>query len=971
MDRFVNYELMEERMIEDVHAKGYVLRHVKSGARVVVLSNDDDNKVFSIGFRTTPMEDTGVPHILEHSVLCGSKLFPVKDPFIELAKGSLNTFLNAMTYPDKTLYPIASYNDKDFRNLMHIYMDAVFYPNITLHDKSFRQEGWHYELESLDAPLEINGVVYNEMKGAYSSGDEILQAKITQTLFPDNTYGHDSGGDPWTIPELTYEHYLDFYHTYYHPSNCYIYLYGDMDVEERLAWMDREYLSHFDTLDVDSHVQPQTPFARMKDVSVEIPITEEEKENRSAILSYNKVVEDILDSRLYYAFDTLSYVLANAPGAPVKQALLDAGIGQDVYCSYYGEMLQPYMQFVAKNADTEDKTRFVEVIEATLKKVAEEGIDKEALLGSINMAEFKFREADYGQFPKGLMYGLLSYESWIYDETRPFLHLECLDTFRFLRQMVETDYFEQLIRKYLIDNPHGAVVTAVPKKGLADRNEKKLEAELRKKKESFSQKELEQIIADTKELSEYQETEDTKEALASIPVLHRSDLRKEALPFRNEVMETDHIQTILHDYETNGIDYVTFLFDVNDTNKEELPYLGLLQNILGYVDTENYSYREFANKSNMITGGIESVYAIYPILDEKNKVDVRFEVRLRALSDKLKPSLQLVQEMMFTSKMTDTKRLKEIISQTKSRMQERLSAAGHLTASTRALSGISSAASYQDMTSGVGYYKAVCAMEQLLESNAGEAVSKLEALIQRIFVKERMRVSYTNTGESFEKDLPALKEFLALIPKGEGSVGEVQPKLTKKKEGFIDASQIQYVAKGGNFVQKGYSYSGYLAVLMTILEYDYLWTNVRVMGGAYGCMNTFRRNGDTYFTSYRDPNLAETIEVYDKIPEYLRNFQATEEEMTKYIVGTFGAMDIPLTASQKGFRSMSAFLQHLTYEEVQKERDEILGTSREDIAAQADLVASVLEEDVLCVVGNENAIKDNSSLFEVVSGLTE
>ena len=435
------YEIIEVRKIADIESMGYILRHKKSGARVCVISNEDDNKVFSIGFRTPPEDETGVPHIIEHTTLCGSDKFPVKDPFIELAKGSLNTFLNAMTYPEKTLYPVASYNERDFKNLMEVYLDAVFHPNITKYKEIFMQEGWHYELESENAPLTINGVVYNEMKGAYSSPDEVLETAIMEALFPDNTYSKNSGGNPEKIPELTYENYLAFYHKYYHPCNSYIYLYGDMDIEERLTWLDEEYLSHYDANEVEVHsqIQLQKPFDAVVSERRTYPITEDEPEEKHTYLSYNKVVGTVLDRELYQAFSVLDYVLVSAPGAPVRQALIDAGIGEDVYGSFEDGMLQPMFSIVAKNADESDQTRFVQIIEETLQKLVKEGLNQDSLLAGINSAEFRFREADYGQFPKGLLYGLQCMESWLFDDTKPFIHLEFLIRYSFYASRSKPD----------------------------------------------------------------------------------------------------------------------------------------------------------------------------------------------------------------------------------------------------------------------------------------------------------------------------------------------------------------------------------------------------------------------------------------------------------------------------------------------------------------------------------------------------
>ncbi|MBR4027425.1 MAG: insulinase family protein, partial [Lachnospiraceae bacterium] len=400
------YELQKEQQLHDIHAQGYILRHKKSGARICLISNDDDNKVFYIGFRTPPEDETGVPHIIEHTVLCGSEKFPVKDPFVELVKGSLNTFLNAMTYPDKTIYPIASYNDKDFKNLMDVYMDAVLHPNILKYEEIFKQEGWHYELEEKDAPLTINGVVYNEMKGAYSSPDEMLQNEIYRSLFPHNTYSKDSGGNPNHIPELTYEYYLNFYKKYYHPSNSYIYLYGDFDIKERLEWLDKEYLCHYEQMQVDSEIAYEQPFDKVTYVTSKYPIASDDTEENNSYFAYNKVIGTSLDKTLYQAFDILDYALVSAPGAPVRQALIDAGIGQDVYGAFESGVYQPVFSIYAKNANACDKERFVTIIEDTLKQIVKEGVKESSILASINSTEFRFREADFGSFPKGLLYGL-------------------------------------------------------------------------------------------------------------------------------------------------------------------------------------------------------------------------------------------------------------------------------------------------------------------------------------------------------------------------------------------------------------------------------------------------------------------------------------------------------------------------------------------------------------------------------------
>ena len=963
------YEIVEERPIEDIASYGYILRHKKSGARVCVIANDDDNKVFSIGFRTPPEDETGVPHIIEHTTLCGSDKFPVKDPFMELAKGSLNTFLNAMTYPEKTLYPIASYNDQDFKNLMDVYLDAVFHPNITKYQEIFMQEGWHYELESEDAPLIINGVVYNEMKGAYSSPDEVLETAIEAALFPDNTYSKNSGGNPDHIPELTYEAYLEFYHKYYHPCNSYIYLYGDMDVEERLDWMDRNYLSQFGPAEIDSSIEKQKPFDEIRYVETEYPITDDDPEENNTYLSYNKVVADVLNRELYQAFSVLDYVLVSAPGAPVRQALIDAGIGQDVYGSFEDGMLQPFFSIVAKNANKEEQERFVTIIEETLRKLVKEGLNQDALLAGINSAEFRFREADYGQFPKGLLYGLQCMESWLFDDTKPFIHLECLDTLQFLREQMNTGYFEKLIQKYLLDNTHGAVVTVVPTKGLNKVREDALAEKLAAYKATLSPEEIEKLVEQTHHLHQYQEEPSADEDLRKIPMLGRKDMRKEAMPFHNEEMQAGNILVVMHEIATNGIDYMTLMFECGDISQEDVPYLGLLKSLLGYVNTSNYGYADLANAINIYTGGISSGISVYPDLQKTGSVCVKYEVRVKVLENNLKDAMALVDEILTTSDLEDIKRLGEIIAQVKSRLQVNLSSSGNVVAAMRALSYQSRYAFYQDATLGIAYYKLIQKLDEQMKTNPKQVVDKLKALAAKVLVQNRLLVSFTGTKAAYEKAQPLFVQYFGRLPEGTQAGDMATIRLSKKNEGFTDASQIQYVARGGNFKNHGYTYRGTLKILKMILSYEYLWINIRVKGGAYGCMSSFLRTGESYFVSYRDPNLGKTNEIYEKIPEFVKNFEPDERDMTKYIIGTFGSLDTPMNPEAKGSRSMSAYLQHIAYEDIQKERDDILNATPEDIRELADVIAAILEDDCFCVVGNENAIRAESGLFMSIQNL--
>ena len=963
------YELIEERRVEDLASDGYLLRHKKSGARVLLLSNEDHNKVFSIGFRTPPADSTGVPHILEHSVLCGSEKFPVKDPFVELVKGSLNTFLNAMTYPDKTVYPVASCNDKDFKNLMHVYMDAVFYPNIYKHPEIFKQEGWHYELNAPSEELTINGVVYNEMKGAYSSPEDVLDREIYNSLYPDTAYALESGGDPDVIPTLTYEAFLDFHRKYYHPSNCYIYLYGDMDMEERLSFLDREYLSSFEKTEVDSEIRLQKPFDKMRTVKKKYSVTEDETLSENTYLSYSAVIDTSLNRELYLAFQILEYSLLEAPGAPLKQALLDRKIGKDIISSYENGIYQPYFSVIAKNANASDEEAFLSTIREVLEGLVKNGIDKKSLQAGINYYEFKYREADFGSYPKGLMYGLQAYDSWLYDEFSPFMHIEANETFAWMKEKAESGYFEKLIADYLLDNPHSVLVVVEPERGLNAKKEKLLAEKLASYKASLSAEEIERLVADTKALKAYQEEPSSQEDLKKIPLLQISDIEKKAEPFLNQEDTIDGIRYLYHDYFTNGIGYIALLFDLKNVPEELIPYLGILKAVLGLVDTEHYSYGDLFNEINRRTGGISCNVSTYAHARNLGEYVAEFEIRAKTLYEEIPFVFEMMEEILFTSSFDDDKRLYEIIAMLKSRMQMVLTSAGHSTTALRAMSYFSNTSYYADLIGGIHFYRLIEKIEGNFEEEKEGVKEKLKALCTYIFCKDNLLVDYTGSRESFE-DLS--KEVQRIAKRCASAVlDEVKAELplVKKNEGFKSSSQVQYVAMAGNFREKGLAYTGALKVLKVIMGYEYLWNNVRVKGGAYGCMNSFTRIGDSYFVSYRDPNLTKTIDIYENVVDYLKNFTAEQRDMTKFVIGAVSDMDTPLNPRAKGIRSLTAYLGQYTDEEAQRERDEVLSTDVETIRSLAPYAEAVLSDHNLCVIGSEEAITEEADLFLTVETL--
>lgn len=963
------YELIKKETLSDIHSTGYLWRHKKSGARVCVILNDDENKVFHITFRTPSSDSTGVPHILEHSVLCGSKKFPSKDPFVELVKGSLNTFLNAMTYPDKTMYPVASCNDADFKNLMHVYMDAVFFTNIYEREEIFRQEGWSYQLEEPDGELTYNGVVYNEMKGAFSSPEDVLDREILNSLYPDTPYGNESGGDPSCIPDLKYSQFLDFHSKYYHPSNSYLYLYGDLDMEERLEWLDREYLSQYDKREISSDIPMQPAFTEPREVRKFYSVANTDSTEDNTYLSFNAAVGISLDVRLCNAFAVIEYALLSAPGAPLKQALLDAGVGKDIMGSYDGSIYQPIFSVIAKYSNPDKKEEFLETIRKELERIVREGMDQKAILAGINYMEFRYREADYGSYPKGLIYGIDVMDSWLYDEERPFDYLNQLPVFEYLKEQAETGYFEQLIKTYLLENPHVSVVIIEPQKGLSAKMDEEVREKLRAYKESLSPQEVSELVEKTRKLRAFQETPSTKEELEAIPMLSREDITRNVQPLCNQERKIQEVSLLHHEVHTNGIGYLRLLFDVSCLEKEEIPYLGILKAVLGMVDTEHYGYRELFNEINIQTGGIATTVGVYPNYQRPGTYRAFFEIKTKALYHKLVFACEMIEEILFRSSLEDDKRLYEIIAQLKSRLQMRLTSAGHSTAAVRSMAYFSETSAFNDMTGGIAFYKLVESLEENFEQKKEELRATLSGIMKKLFQKELLVVSCTSDKEGMEVLMPLMDGMIGRMPT------ETLPKPVytlaygKLNEGFQTSAKVQYVARSGNYRKEGLEYNGALRILKVILSYEYLWTNVRVKGGAYGCMSGFGITGDSYFVSYRDPNLKKTLEVYEGIADYVRDFTVNERDMTKYIIGTISELDVPLTPMAKGARSFAAYLSHVTEADFQKERDQILDASQESIRALEGYVRAVLGQRNLCVIGGEERLNQERELFDQLKPL--
>ncbi|MBQ1510610.1 MAG: insulinase family protein [Selenomonadaceae bacterium] len=955
------FRLLKTQTIPEADSEGFEFVHEKTGARLFYLKNEDDNKVFSIAFRTPPTDDTGVAHIVEHSVLCGSRKYPLKEPFVELVKGSLNTFLNAMTYPDKTVYPVASRNDKDFRNLMDVYLDAVFYPAIYETPEILMQEGWHYEIEDAAEPLEYSGVVYNEMKGALSSPDDLLESRIMASLYPDTTYGYESGGDPEAIPSLTQEMFLEFHRKYYHPSNSYIYLYGDLDIDEKLAYLDGEYLSRFDRIPVPSHIERQKPFSEMKRLTEKYPCGAEEDTKEKTFLSLNYIVGDALDTEDLLGLDILNHAILRTPAGPLRRALVDAELGKDVDSDFEVDLLQPMLSIIINSSEKDRADKFYNVVMDTLRKLAKEGIDRTLMEASINLLEFRLRETDFGSAPKGLVYGLRSLRSWLYDGD-PAAPLYYEDLLARMKKGLDDGFFEGLIEKYLLDNPHRTLLVMEPSKTMAAEREKAVRDLLASRKAELDTGALERIICDAKRLKERQQSPETEEALATIPLLYLSDIRKEPYEYPLEEREEAGAKILFSDMETNGIAYLNLYFDTSRVPQEKLFYLYLLADLIGSVSTKSHSYQELGKLQDLHTGGISYDAGVNTKKNEPDSFQPLFKVKAKALIGKLPELVSLLSEIFTESQFTDRKRVKELLEQTQVTIEMNMQRSAHSLVAGRIAGYLSRAGRYAE-EGGLPMYRFIKDFLAHFDERFPALQSIMEELMEQVFHKKNLVVSVTLK----EKDYPAFAGVLPKLVNGLSSKEfpsvEYHWNLERANEGLMSSSRVQYVGKGANFMKLGHPFTGSMHVLETLLRYDYFWTRIRVQGGAYGAFTNFSRNGMMFFGSYRDPNLKETLKVFDETVDYLKNFNVSDREMDKFIIGTMSNIDMPLTPKMKGNVAAECWLKGITLADRQKSRDQILSTRQQDIRDLAGTVEDCMKENNLCVFGNEEKLKENKECF--------
>ncbi|MCX6555031.1 MAG: insulinase family protein [Candidatus Aminicenantes bacterium] len=959
------FKLEQKQFIKELDGEGYLFRHLKSGARLLKVASQDDNKVFSVAFKTPPPDDTGVPHIMEHSVLNGSENFPVKSPFDVLAQGSLKTFLNAMTSNDYTIYPVASRNDKDFANLMHVYLDAAFKPLIHKDPRILQQEGWHYELESPEGPLSYKGVVYNEMKGAYSAPERQLDYLMNKALFPDNCYGNSSGGRPEAIPQLTYEQFKAFHRKYYHPANSYIYVYGNGDMEKELAFIDGRYLSGYDKIDVDSRIPLQKPLAEPKLVRGQYGIPEGTAVDKKTLIARNSVYGLNTDQEFNIALDVLAEALVNHQAAPLRLALQKAGIGRDV-SAYADTVQQPVFGITVTNAEAKDLELFDQVYRNTLKEVVAKGFDRTTLEGIINLQEFRLREGR-GSYT-GVLGAMMASSGWMFADN-PFITLSFNKELAAIRSKLDQKYFEQLIEKVLLNNSHVCTVVMEPKPGLEKELATELERKLAEIKAKMSPEETARIVTQTKELIAYQQRKDDPEALKTIPLLEIADIEKkqEDLPLKTDSLAGTPL--FYFDTFTKGIVYLDLYFDASAVDQEFIPYVQLYGELVGLMSTDAFAYGDLENQVNLHTGGIVTSLDVLAIHRNDEQAKPYFLMRGKAMPEKAGQLIDLMKQQLLHSKWDDDARLKELLLRTKAQFEQRLAYNGLGIAMRRLGSYMSNRYAYQDLTSGFGFYQFLCGINR--EPNLKKIAAKLKAVQAKLVNQNGLTVGITCQNEQLKAVKNALSAMLAGLPKHEFKAVEYRFAKEPLNEGFQDASKVQYVIKGSDYKKLGFQYNGKMNVLNQLLSTVYLQNTIRVQGGAYGGFAIMDNAGFLAFASYRDPNLKKTVENYLGASRFLSDLILDERDLRRLIIGTISGWDRPLNPNQKGYLAVRRYLVGDTLAMLQKERDEILGTTAGDLKGFAKMVEAVMAQNNLCVVGNEKKIADEKELFKKILPLRQ
>ncbi len=925
------FELIRDETIQEINSRARLYRHLTSGAQLLSLENDDENKVFGITFRTPPGNSTGVAHIMEHSVLCGSRKYPVKEPFVELVKGSLNTFLNAFTYPDKTCYPVASQNVQDFYNLIDVYLDAVLYPNLTRH--TFEQEGWHYELDSLEDAMAFKGVVFNEMKGAYSTPDEVLSQLSQSIVFTDITYGADSGGDPRVIPDLTYEAFKAFHERFYHPSNALVYFYGDDDPIKRLEILNA-YLRDFENREVNSSVPPQPRYSEPRRLAASYEVTAED-EAPTGMLTVNWLLPDGADPTEKFAFSILSEILIGTPASPLRKALIDSGLGEDlVGRGVETEFAQMFLSVGMKGVQPGDLDRVETLIQDTLRQLVADGIDADAIAAAMNTVEFSLRENNTGSFPRGLGVMLRALESWLYDRD-PLALLKFEQPLNEIKAKIQAGrYFEQLIETHLLQNSHRGTVMLLPDENLAQQREAAETARLKAARQAMDPAQLRAIVENTRELKRRQETPDTPEALATIPVLGLADLEREIRTIPSGESREGDARLLYHDLFTNGIFYLDLGFDLHTLPQELLPYVPLFARALLETGTDRLDFVQLVQRIGQNTGGIGHSLFHSTVLNSGESTNWLF-LRGKAMVPQVDELLAILGDVLRSARLNDRERLRQMVLEDKAGFESMLTDVGHRIVNLRIKAGLNEADWAAEQMGGVSQLVFLRELVDKMDHDWPAVQTALEQIRALLVRRSSLVANVTLDAKNWQAVESQLRAFLAGFPAGSSSRIAWQRPTAQQPEAITLPSQVNFVGKGVHLYQGGYRFSGSLLVALQYLRSTWLWERVRVQGGAYGGMGAFDRfSGVFSLLSYRDPNLDKTLSIYDQTADFLRDLKLDPAELNKAIIGTIGELDAYQLPDAKGYTSLTRYLLQVSDEERQRTRDEVLGASVTDIRSR-------------------------------------
>jgi Zn-dependent M16 (insulinase) family peptidase len=951
------FELIQDQEIPEINTQAQLWRHVKTGAELLSLRNEDENKVFGITFRTPPPDSTGLPHIMEHSVLSGSRKYPVKEPYVQLMKGSLNTFLNALTYPDKTCYPVASQNLQDFYNLIDVYLDAVFFPLLSPY--TLQQEGWHYELEDADDALKFKGVVFNEMKGAYSSPDNLLQRYSQRSLFPDNAYGLDSGGDPQEIPNLTYEQFKAFHDTYYHPSNARVFFYGDDPPEERLRLTDA-YLRAFEPITPPSEIRLQERFDAPKQVTQPYDASEEVEGTKKGMVTVNWMLAEASDPETTLGLDILSHILIGTPASPLRKALIDSGLGEDLTAGGLETDLRQ-MMFSAglKGSAVQDAGRVEALILDTLSQLAEEGIEPEMVEAGVNTIEFSLRENNTGRFPRGLGLMLRSLATWLYDG-------DPLDSLRFeaplsaiKERLADGEaYFEALIHRYLLDNTHRATVILEPDPELGARKEAAESQRLAEAKSAMSDREIRAVIENTLTLKRLQETPDPPEALATIPSLTLDDLDKETKKIPLTVVAEGGNRVLYHDLFTNGILYLDVGFNLRALPQELLPYVSLYGQALVKMGTQEEDFVRLSQRIGAKTGGIWPSTFTANIVGSDQSAAWLF-LRGKSTVDQAQDLLDILGDILSSPRLDAKERFKQLVLESKARHEAGIIPGGHRTVNTRLRARFNTADWVAEQLDGMEQLFFVRRLAQEVEEDWATVQTNLERVHQALVNNYNMVFNVTVDEASWATFQSRLDSFVAKLPAATVKPATWTPDDLPPYEGLTIPAQVNYVGKGANLYALGYELDGSVAAITGYLGSTWLWERVRVQGGAYGGFGIFdHRSGVFTYLSYRDPNVLATLDNYDRTSEFLRTLELSEDELAKSIIGAVGQMDAYQLPDAKGYSSMTRYLSGDTDTLRQQRRDELLSAAVEDFKAFGRVLEQVNAQGNVVILGSRQALED-------------